>query len=145
MTVLGEPCVETEEELQGRRRREEESRKREEELRKKKSMAEATARELLLDLIGEDQCKVYDETGRLFVKGREYDYVIKKNGGVQRIEKDKIIDLCVHLKKRWQFPDTDNVIALKLMLENDEDAVNRIANRVAEREKPDRLSLAACL
>jgi hypothetical protein len=102
----------------------------EEEERKEK--AELTAQELLLDLIGEKELAYYRETGRLLVKGRKYDYVIKKAGGVYQVEKDKVIDLCIHLKEKYKYPDTDNVIGLMLMLKANEREFLKIANSHGE-------------
>lgn len=110
--------------------------------------AEKKAKDLLLELIGEDELKVYEETGRLFVKGKKYDYVIRRDkliGGLERIGKDKILDLCVHLKSEFKCPKTDNVIALKLAIENDEKNVLRLANDYGSRERPEELPIAACM
>ena len=94
--------------------------------------AEIKAQQLLLDLIGEDELKVYNETGRLFVKGRNHDYIIQRDrliNGLQQIQKDKIVDFCVHIQNKFNCPKTDNVIALKLAIENDESEVLKLANR----------------
>jgi len=114
------------------------------ELKKKREEAEKKAKDLLLDLIGEEQLKVYEETGRLFVKGKKYDYILKRGSTVQKIEKKKVIDLCVHLDNRTKFPETDNAIALKLMLENEEDKVLEMANFVSSQDKPKELPRCAC-
>ena len=99
-------------------------------LQAERDKAEATACDLLLDLIGEEQFAVYKETGRLLVKGREVDYLITREGGfVKRIEKDKVVDLCIHLAEQSVMPRTDSVIALKLFAEADEYAFNKKANR----------------
>jgi hypothetical protein len=98
------------------------------ELAAKKEEAENKAKELLLDLIGEEEMKVYEETGRLLVHGNKFDYIVQKFGYVKKIEKDKVVDLCVHLKDKYSFPESDNVIALKLLLEHDEDQVLKVAN-----------------
>lgn len=101
--------------------------------------AEVTAQELLLELIGEEEMARYKETGRLFVKGEKYDYVLRKGGGVHRIEKDKVIDfakakkakanyICVHPKQAYNYPESDNVIALKLWIENAEEEFLKIGN-----------------
>lgn len=115
-----------------------------EELRLEKEAAEQTAKELLLDLIGEEQLKVYEETGRLFVKGRKYDYIIHKGSGVDRIEKNKVVDLCIHLKERYSMPETDNVVALKLMIEGDEKQFNKVANSHGSKSYEE-LPKAACM
>lgn len=118
-------------------------------LRKKrkedKKVAEEKALQLLLDLIGEDQLKIYKETGRLFVKGNKYDYIVQKSGFIKRVEKDKITDLCVHLDNRYKYPDTDNVVALKLALETEEDVILNKANNHGYSKRPEKLPLAACM
>ena len=111
----------------------------------KQKKAEDKAKQLLLDLIGEEELKVYEETGRLFVKGNKYDYVVRRHGGVERIEKDKITDLCVHLKNSYSYPKTDNVIALKLAIEDDEDNVLKLANTHGSKDRPAILPKAACM
>lgn len=117
-----------------RRMREAEERRKKEKI--EKEAAEAKAKELLLELIGPDELEVYDETGRLFVAGRKYDYIIQKQGKLMRLEKDKITDLCVHLRELHKFPRTDNVIALLMMLLTDEDYVLKLANNHGSRDKP---------
>jgi len=91
--------------------------------------AEAKAVELLEVLIGKEQTKVYMETGRVFLKGKKFDYHIVKGSGfnIRKIEKDKVRDLCVHIDKHT-YPDTDNVVALLLALQEDEEAVLELAN-----------------
>lgn len=112
---------------------------------KQRIAAEKKALKLLLDLIGEKELQRYKKTGRLFVKGKKYDYVIRKKGFIHRIEKNKITDLCVHLDNRYKFPDTDNVIALKLAIENDETTILKLANNHGSRKKPKKLPEAACM
>jgi len=108
-----------------------------------KKNAEATAKELLMELIGEEQAKIYEETGRLFVKGKKFDYIIRKGERTLKIEKDKVVDLCVHIPT--SYPLTDNVIGLKLAIENDEDNILRMANASNRRNKPEKLPMAACM
>ena len=98
----------------------------------RKRLAEVTAQELLEDLIGESALTLYNETKRLVVKGRKYDYVIRKQGGVYKIEKGKVIDLCIHLKRQYTYPETDNVIALKILIEADEREFLKTANNQGE-------------
>lgn len=122
-----------------------EAEKKAERLRRKKEAAERKARELLFDLIGEKEFRVYKETGRVYVKGKKHDYIVQKTGYVQMIEKDKIVDLCIHLQDKYSMPETDNVIALKLFAEADEEAFLKTANRHASRDRPTELPLAACM
>lgn len=119
--------------------------KRYEKLKKEKADAEQKAKELLLDLIGEKELEIYNKTGRLFVHGKQYDYIVPKEGLIQRIEKDKVTDLCIHLRDRHGFPETDNVISLKLLAEADEKQFNSIANQHHPRSRPEELPECACM
>lgn len=110
----------------------------------KRNEAEATAKELLLDLIGPDELKVYEETGRLFVKGRKFDYIVQKDGFVKQVKKDKIVDLCIHLKDKYKLPQTDNVIALKMAIEGSEKEVLKMANKHGTQRRRS-LPRAACM
>lgn len=123
---------ETEEQQRDRLEREESERlereARTKKLQEEKQKAEEVAKELLLDLIGKDEMEIYERTGRLLVHGNKYDYMIQREGFVKRIEKDKVTDLCIHLRDRHSMPDSDNVIALKLLVEDDEERFNQLAN-----------------
>ena len=102
------------------------------EFKEEKEHAELTAQKLLEDLISEEEMAVYKETGLLVVKGRKFDYVLRKGGGVYRVEKGKVCALvrsyCIHLREKYNYPETDNVIALKLFLEADEENFLGTAN-----------------
>ena len=112
-------------------------------LKAQKAEAEGKAKELLLDIIGETELAVYEETGRVFVKGRKHDYIVQKDGFVQQIQKGKIQDLCAHINKT-KYPLTDNVVAMKMLIEADEDKFLQIANRHGNRSY-DELPKAACM
>ena len=99
-----------------------------EEDRKRKEQVELTAQDLLADLIDEEAFRIYKETKRLVVHGRNHDYVIQKGRGVYRVEKGRVIDLCIHLQNRFKYPATDNVIGLKLMIDASEYQFNRTAD-----------------
>lgn len=103
---------------------------------KRQTAAEEVALELLETLIGRKEREVYQRTGRLMVKGKEADYIIDKNRGVWRVEKNKVVDLCIHLKERYKYPDTDNVIAVALNLLDDEKNFNELANRHGSQDRP---------
>jgi hypothetical protein len=116
-----------------------------EEREQEKKEAELTAQELLLDIIGEAELQRYKDTERLFVRGKEHDYVLKKGGGVYRINKKRIIDfvekkeaigqfICVHPKRSFNYPETDNVISLKLWIESNEKEFLKIGNLHAGQE-----------
>ena len=121
-----------------------ELRKKLEAIEKKKLAAERKAKELLLDLIGPKELKVYEETGRLFVKGKKHDYIIRKQGFVQQIEKDKITDLCISFVVP-DLPVDDKVVGLKLLFERDENRALKVANRHGIHPIPDVIPLAACM
>lgn len=114
-----------------------------EELKAEKEEAEEVAMELLGDLIGDDQLKIYRETGRLLVHGEKHDWLIRKGGIIAKVEKDKLIDHCVHLRRRYSFPPTDNVISLALRIKENESEVERIANRHATKKPLDEIKRVA--
>lgn len=111
--------------------------------RDQKANAEETAQVLLGELIGDEELAVYKETGRVLVKGKSHDYMLHVGGKVQRIEKNKITDLCVHVSQRPLIPDTDNVIGLALHIKADEKDFNKVANLVTVRERGSELPRAA--
>jgi hypothetical protein len=112
---------------------------------RQKAHAEEKANVLLAELIGNKEHEIYLRTGRLFVSGEHNDYIMYREGDMKRIEKDKIVDMCVHLKNKHMFPKTDNVIALMLSLQHNEKHVLKIANDMRSRELPEVLPLAACM
>jgi len=101
-------------------------------IQENRKQAEKKAQKLLGELIGDRELAVYDETKRLFVKGKHYDYIVPAEGFVKAISKDKVIDLCIHLQDKDKMPHTDNVIALKMMIEADEGKVLKMANKHRE-------------
>ena len=102
-----------------------------------KRLAEVTAQELLEELIEDRELAHYKEHGELLVRGRKYDYIIRKQGGVIRVAKDKVHSLCIHLRNQYKYPRSDNVIALKLAIDADERKFNKTANAssVSSKEK----------
>lgn len=112
------------------------------ELQEEKKQAELTAQALLEDLIDEEQMRIYKESGNLVIYGEKYDYVLRRIGGVIRVEKGKVKPLvrklCIHLREKYKYPETDNVIALKLFLESDEEAFLDKANKQSEIDDPER-------
>jgi hypothetical protein len=100
---------------------------------RRKELAELNALNLLEDLISDPvTLDHYKETNNLIVKGQQFDYVIQKGRGVYRVEKEKVVDLCIHLKQRSKFPATDNVVSLKLMIEGNEKLFLKTANNHGE-------------
>lgn len=107
-----------------------EAQKRAFELQKKKEAAEEKAKQMLLDLIGEDLRAEYERTGQVYVQGQRHGYIIKGYGHIKRIEGNgKIRELCIHLQERYKYPDTDNVIALLMTLKHDEERFLKTANK----------------
>jgi hypothetical protein len=99
-----------------------------EEREEEQKLAEVTAHELLQEIVSDVELSYYKEHGELLVRGRKHDYIIKKNGGVIRVDKDKVHSLCIHLRNQYKYPRTDNVIALKLAIDADEHKFNKDAN-----------------
>lgn len=115
-------------------------RKQRSELRRRQR-AEQKAVELLTDIIGEAEAKVYEETGRLFVKGNKFDWLIERQKStsgdplndlvrMKKLRKGSVSDLCVRVKEEPgdRLPCTDKVIALALHAKLSEDEFNKTAN-----------------
>ncbi|HUT43846.1 MAG TPA: hypothetical protein VMW95_05875 [Desulfobacterales bacterium] len=103
-------------------------------LKEDRAEAETTAKALLLDLVSQKEFDLYEKTGRLLVKGRKQSYIVKKHGGVDIVlNNDKIKDLCVHLNSASKYPETDNVIAMKLHIEQAEEEFLKTANHYSPR------------
>lgn len=116
--------------MRERIRRQEEQRREWKEIENRKAKAEATAKDMLLDIIGVKERFIYEKTGQVYVQGRNHGYIIKKYGYVKRIEGNgEIREFCVHLRDSGNYPDTDNVIALLMALKYDEAQVLKTANR----------------
>jgi len=107
-----------------------------------KQRAELKAQDLLFDLIGEEQAEAFQRTGRLFVKGVKFDWLVTKTGvgdkayvKIQKLKKDKVIDLCVRIDD--PVPPSDRVIAFALRSKYDEEAFDKTANltRIHDRTK----------
>lgn len=123
------PKVSEEEEAAlARERKEREQKARELEAQRK--AAEERAVELLMDIVGHEEAAVYLETGNLLVKGHKFDWLIGRGGSVRRIEKNKVVNLCLHSDKRYEQPETDNVVALALHAKFAEDEMAK-GNRLS--------------
>jgi len=99
---------------------------------------------LVINSKPKEQLSVYEETGKLFAKGKKYNYIINKQGFIQQIKENTIEDICVSLDNRYIYPDTDNVIAMKLMIENNEKKVLKLANNHGSNPRPKELPKSAC-
>lgn len=106
--------------------------------------AEDKALLLLESFIGEEEIERYKKTGQVYVKGKNGLYLAKKGGGVSKIEGKRLISFCVYTNRKYKCPPTDDVIALKTMLEYDDEKVIQIANRMGSKEVEE-LPLAACM
>lgn len=116
----------------------------EEERQAEKILAESKAQDLMKLIIGEKEFIKYKETGKAYVKGKNGLYLVKKGGGISQIKEGKIIDFCVHIDHRYNCPPTDHAIALKLMLEEDDNKVIKLANRIGTKSIQ-QLPIAACM
>jgi len=104
-------------------------------LESEKASADLRAIRLLQNLITDEEFTIYEKTGRLLVRGRQFDYLINRDSGqIARVEKDKVVDLCMHLENYHDYSKHDNVVAMKLYLEGREEQFNREANRCGERQ-----------
>ncbi|RLA01457.1 MAG: hypothetical protein DRQ42_03190 [Gammaproteobacteria bacterium] len=107
-------------------------------LKEEKEAAENKAKTLLLDLISQKEFDLYEKTGKLLVKGRKQSYIVYKTGGVTTILNDqKAKGMCVHLNSadNYKCPDTDNVIAMKMHIEQAEQQFLKTANHHGTRSR----------
>jgi len=134
------PIQETREE-----RTQREIREKAEETERKRQLQEREDRALALlaSLIGIRQTKVYKKTGRLLVKGENFDYLIPEKDYVTRIGKDKMESLCVGIAEKHRYHKIDNAIGLMLALKTDEENFNKKANVVRTIEGIGELPMAA--
>jgi hypothetical protein len=96
------------------------------------SEAEKKALDLVQDVIGPEQLEVYKKTGRVFVKGVKFDWLICKNGTsvtVKQVTKDKVQDLCVHLVAEHGIPANDKVAGMILHAKFNGEYLNKRANK----------------
>lgn len=116
--------------------------------------SERRAQSMLRELIGAEQLEVYKSTGNLYVVGKRYNYIIRVNGMLIKIDKKPSIIphlaknnaqfLCISIARAGNYPPTDKVIALKLMLEAREKDVLKQANRFERYCLPPNIQ-AACM
>lgn len=127
-----QPTPETAEQRADREARYAAAQRQAEEERARRIAAEKRAEELLVQNIALEERKRYREHGHIFVKGRSgCRYRIRKGrtGNVDVIDRDGRIThrLCAHPGEN--VPDCDTMLAQKLMLEVDDEAFIRLANR----------------
>ena len=104
-----------------------------EEARVTREMAENKAKSLLFSLLNGEQRAEYDKSGTFVVTASDGTrYRLKKGWAGNVTELDAlgkaIARLCIHLPNR-DMPEHDNLVAQKLMLENDIGLFRRTANR----------------
>lgn len=100
--------------------------------REERVKAEARARELLLSVLRHEQREQFERDGHFLVTGRSGRRYRLRPGRVANVD---VIDragrvthrLCAHPAPL--IPDCDTLVAQKLMLEHDDEAFTRIANR----------------
>lgn len=96
-----------------------------------REVAEEKARKLLVENLSLRQRLEFEKHGHFVVEGKQHRFRIRK-GGVGNVDvvdrEGKIVHrLCAHA--RIHVPDHDNMLIQKLLLEDDEDAFVKIANR----------------
>ena len=130
--------IETEEARQERietqREFDEAFKKNNEETEKKRKEAEDKALELLLDNLEENQVEIFKKTKCFVVTGKSGKrYRINDcgvSGNVDEMDGEKVkARLCFQPNNSWSIPKYDSYLAQKLMLEFDEEAALRTANR----------------
>ena len=99
---------------------------------KEKAKVEATAVDLLMDLIGEEQRVAYEKTGTIIVQGKKHRWMLTRGGKVRIIGRAKTQAFCISAVNRYQYPDTDNVIALLLAIASNESDVLKTANKLGK-------------
>jgi hypothetical protein len=79
------------------------------------------------------------------LKGIKDNYIIRREGRIIKFNDKEMCELCVHLDNKHGFPETDNVIALKLSLEAMEEDILKKANVFHKQQlRPDLIPKAAC-
>jgi hypothetical protein len=92
------------------------------------------AKELLFDLLEESQRELYERTGRILVKGNKFDWLIRRQHrhssaiSVTRIDKDKVIDMCVYFREGRDLPTDDRMIGYILNAKLSEDDFIKTCN-----------------
>jgi hypothetical protein len=100
----------------------------------KRASANRKARELLFDLLPEDQHELYERTGRILVKGRKHDWLIRKNHNhgtaitVSRLDKNRVVDMCVYFREGRNLPTDDRMVGFILNAKLSEDDFLKTCN-----------------
>lgn len=123
------PSTETEAQRQARLQREEQYRQEAEARKKEQEEANARANELLESNLSDEQRRQLREIDAIIINLVSRQYRIRRDGAVHELDKDgkPVASYCIH--PRENFPPADIMLAKKLMLETDEGAFLRIANK----------------
>jgi len=100
--------------------------------RRNEIISERRALRLFEDILGPEQRRVFENTGRLFVRGQKYGWLIySRPHQIIKLEKDEFVYLCINLAGgNNSVPDADRVLAFGLMAKYDEERLNREANEL---------------
>jgi len=129
---------ETQEEKEARLERAEQLRIEREERELQRQQAEVTAQELLEQLLTPEEFRLYQEHGKVLVRGNDADYLLSKSTGhIRRIKKDEIEDLCLHIQDKGEYVPSDNVISMKLYIEAKEKEFNEQARNWGRKQLSD--------
>lgn len=101
-----------------------------------KKAAGHRARELLLSVLNGGQKKAYEKDKKFPVVGSNGKrYLLGDHVTAELSDAGKVVArFCIHTKRSWEIPQVDQILARKLLLEADEDAFLRIANRSPVRQ-----------
>jgi hypothetical protein len=132
VSYQAKPAPETEEQKQARLQREEQARLEVEARRKAEREAKERAERLLVSQLNSAQLQQLKEMDAFIVQLETRRYKVRRNHRVQELDnKDKpIAEYCIVPNQNdWFLPPADVMLAKKLLLEHDEAAFLRIANR----------------
>ena len=130
--VVTQPAQLSKEQLAVVKQQQAEFNKAQAELQAKQKHAKAKAEQLLVEHLTEEQEKAWKENRAIFVtakSGRRFKIREGRAGNIEEINADgkAIRSFCVHVEP-YNVPDADNVLAQKLALEHNEEALLRVAN-----------------
>jgi len=130
--VVTQPAQLSKEQLAVVKQQQAEFNKAQAELQAKQKHAKAKAEQLLVEHLTEEQEKAWKENRAIFVtakSGRRFKIREGRAGNIEEInaEGKAIRSFCVHVEP-YNVPDADNVLAQKLALEHNEEALLRVAN-----------------
>lgn len=129
LTYPHKPAPETEEQKQARLVREEQARLAAEERKRKESEAKERAERLLISQLNAVQLQQLKEMDAFMVELQTRRYKVRRGQRVIELDKDgkQVAQYCIHPTD--SVPPADVMLSQKLLLEHDEAAFLRIANR----------------